>query len=285
MPPPPTRHADGSPPAPIIHIVLLYSATLAVPSLTPMEFRATARGTEVALGSRYGVGTAETYFKSFAAESAGEEYLVYFNTSARLPRNIALGALFGRPGPAARPVFRGDVIVIAALTEHLLDPGGLSFARTIPHRTYVDFPEFKVAFADECMLRWYRSTGWADMNFKDRPYNELSTHVSGFGEKERASRRGSTERADRLHPGPRNRLCAPRPNTTPDDTTPPTTARQEHPDRCAQCGLAALPARSLCGGCHITHYCSPGCQAAHWPEHKQQCHISELFPEGRRAAQ
>jgi len=37
---------------------------------------------------------------------------------------------------------------------------------------------------------------------------------------------------------------------------------------CAQCGAAA---NQRCTGCHVTFYCSRGCQKSHWKIHKSQC--------------
>jgi hypothetical protein len=67
--------------------------------------------------------------------------------------------------------------------------------------------------------------------------------------------------------------------TTPDVAAPAggQTPRQRAlsmapllPDRCGGCG--AVPDTPLtCGGCRALVYCSPGCQRAHWHEHKPRC--------------
>ena len=38
---------------------------------------------------------------------------------------------------------------------------------------------------------------------------------------------------------------------------------------CAHCGAGS--ARSLCGRCRGSHYCSKKCQRADWPQHKRNC--------------
>ncbi|KAJ7097642.1 hypothetical protein C8R44DRAFT_368787 [Mycena epipterygia] len=183
--PVPTRNPPSTslihPGGPLWRIVLLYSATGDAPCLTPMKFSTTASESRrhsgavaVDLGGRYGKYASETYFKSFAAETSGEEYLVYFNTSSHLPQNAALCKLLGahprRPGK--RPMFRGDVVVVTSLTVHVVDA---ALSATYPQRTYVDFTDLKIQFADECMIRWYRSAGWSEMSFRDeKPYEEVT---------------------------------------------------------------------------------------------------------------
>ncbi|KAJ7476135.1 hypothetical protein FB451DRAFT_1245924 [Mycena latifolia] len=207
-----SRNPDGTPFAhesqpggPLLRLVLVYPAMLDAPFLVPMEFSATGseakrHGDTVAidLAGRYGAHGRETYFKSFEPDPSpdeylvySDEYLVYFNMSRRLPRNAALCKVLGvdpqRPG--ARPMFRGDVVVATSKTNDAWE--GLS--ATYTERTYFDFPAANMAFVGELIKRWYQSTAWAEMRFKDEQDYELPpgaipptwdwrnpTHIPGF---------------------------------------------------------------------------------------------------------
>ncbi|KAJ7707464.1 hypothetical protein B0H17DRAFT_1191955 [Mycena rosella] len=225
----------------------------------------------VELTAHYGGNARDTYFKSF--QNYGEEYPVYFNMSRRLPRNAALYKLFGEDPrrPGKRPTFRGDVVVVASKTVHVLE--GLS--SMYPVRMYIDFPTFMMESAEEIMVKWYRSTTWADTRFKDEQDTELPpgalpptwdwrhpTHIPGLPydayDKENRQREKASERL----------IAA-------------DNKRQERYARfaarcCAGCSTAELPTRSICARCHRAHYCSVVCQKAHWKEHKQYCRSAEV---------
>ncbi|KAJ7328904.1 hypothetical protein DFH08DRAFT_1084389 [Mycena albidolilacea] len=197
-----------------------------------MAFSVAGKGPpRVDLGARCSAHAAFTAFSSFVAETAGAEYLVYFNTSRRLPRNAAL-TLFSAGAHGARPMFRGDVVVVRAETAHMLT----ELAATYPLRTYIDFPAAKREFADECLLWWYRSTGWADMDGEPQRSESLHPHrAPPAGEtpsrKNTPTQRGASPRP--LYPGPCGQrlvaLLPPSPSSRSSSPCASTTPRAASP--------------------------------------------------------
>lgn len=52
---------------------------------------------------------------------------------------------------------------------------------------------------------------------------------------------------------------------------------------CTNCGTVDPPHR--CGRCHVSLYCTRGCQRQHWPDHKDRCVAPEdRAPDGRKEA-